>query len=76
MSPKATLSGLRVAVLLEQGTNPVEYHYCRLRLAEAGAVVTVIGNDRLEYELEDHCAAHADAKIEGQALPDQGARLP
>jgi len=63
MSTTATLSGLRIAVLLEQGTNPLEYHYCRLRLVEAGAEVTVVGNERLVYDLEDHSTARADAVI-------------
>ena len=48
------LNHLHFAVLLEEDTNPTEYTYSRLRLIEAGARVTVIGLDRLEYRLEDH----------------------
>jgi protease I len=58
------LTGLQIAVLLERGTNPTEFHYSRLRLREAGAQVTVIGLDRLAYELEDHSVGHADAIID------------
>ena len=54
------LNGLSFAVLLEEGTNPTEYQYIRLRLREAGAQVTVIGLDRLDYGLEDHSFGHAD----------------
>ncbi len=61
------LQGLHFAVLLEEHTNPLEYHYSRLRLKEAGATVTVIGLDRLEYPLEDHSLAHADAVIDDVA---------
>ena len=58
------LTGLHFAVLVERGTNPTEYNYVRLRLREAGARVTVIGLDRLAYELEDHSIGHADARID------------
>ena len=57
------LAGLCFAVLLERGTNPVEFHYSRLRLKEAGAEVIVIGVDRLVYELEDHSTGYADRVI-------------
>lgn len=77
MFPKAMLSGLRVAVLLEQGTNPLEYHYCRLRLVEAGAEVTVMGSQRLDYQLEDHSTARADAVIEDVCdVPFDGVVIP
>lgn len=54
------LSGLSFAVLLEEGTNPTEYQYIRLRLKEAGAKVIVIGLERLEYKLEDHSFGYAE----------------
>jgi protease I len=57
--------------LLEENTNPTEFNYSRLRLVEAGARVTVIGLDRLEYRLEDHSSGYADTTIErvaGQAF--------
>jgi protease I len=58
------VSGLHIAVLLERDTNPTEYNYTRLRLKEAGAQVTVIGLDRLEYQLEDHSTGRADTTID------------
>ncbi len=58
------LNHLHFAVLLEEDTNPTEYTYSRLRLIEAGARVTVIGLDRLEYRLEDHSIGYADTTIE------------
>jgi len=77
MSEKDTLSDLQVAVLVEQGTNPQEFHYCRLRLIEAGAKVVVVGNHRLEYELEDHSAVKADVVIEEvKNLPFDGVVIP
>jgi protease I len=54
------LDGLSFAVLLEEGTNPIEYQYIRLRLKEAGAQVTVIGLNRLDYKLEDQSLGYAD----------------
>ncbi|MBN1583382.1 MAG: DJ-1/PfpI family protein, partial [Anaerolineae bacterium] len=54
------LSGTHWAVLVERGTNPTEFNYARLRLREAEARVTVVGTDRLEYELEDHSLGYAD----------------
>lgn len=54
------LEGLHFAVLLEEGTNPLEYNYIRLRLMEEEALVTVVGTDRLDYMLEDHSYARAD----------------
>jgi len=54
---------LRFAVLLADGTNPVEFHYCRLRMLESGAEVTVVGPSGLDYRLEDHTAARADVTI-------------
>jgi protease I len=65
------LNGLHFAVLLEEDTNPTEFTYSRLRLIEAGAQVTVIGLDRLEYRLEDHSIGYADTtidRIEGEAF--------
>ena len=38
------LEGLRVAVLVERGTNPTEFQYSRLRLREAGSTMAVVGN--------------------------------
>jgi protease I len=58
------LAGLRFAVLVERGTNPTEFNYVRLRLREAGAEVTVIGRERLAYELEDHSIGYADVGID------------
>ena len=58
------LTGLHFAVLLERDTNPTEFNYSRLRLTEAGAQVTVVGLDRLEYRLEDHSYGHADTLID------------
>jgi protease I len=58
------LTGLNFAVLLERGTNPTEFQYGRLRLREAGAQVTVIGQGRFEYELEDHSIGCADASTD------------
>ncbi len=60
----AQLDGLKVAVLLEDGVNEVEFHYSRLRLKEAGADVVVIGNDRLDYHGELFEELHADITIE------------
>jgi protease I len=57
------LEGLHFAVLLEENTNPTEFDYSRLRLKEAGAQVTVIGLDRLDYRLEDHSYGYADVTI-------------
>jgi protease I len=65
------LNGLHFAVLLEEDTNPTEFAYSHLRLIEAGAQVTVIGLDRLEYRLEDHSIGYADTTIDrvaGQAF--------
>ncbi len=64
------LEGLHIAVLLEQDTNPTEFHYTRLRLREAGAHVTVVGLDRLDYRLEDHSAGRADAAADQVAGVD------
>jgi protease I len=61
------MTGLQLAVFLEEGTNPIEYHYSRLRLNEAEMQVTVIGLDRLEYKLEDHSTAWADIGIDDTA---------
>jgi protease I len=58
------LTDLHFAVLLEEDTNPAEFNYSRLRLIEAGAQVTVIGLDRLEYRLEDHSIGYADTTID------------
>ena len=71
------LEGLRLAVLLEQDTNPAEFHTSRLRLKEAGAQVTVVGLDRLDYRLEDHSMGRADVTI-GQlaALDWDGVVIP
>ena len=57
------LTDLHFAVLLEEDTNPTEFNYSRLRLIEAGAQVTVISLDRLEYRLEDHSIGYADTTI-------------
>ncbi len=51
---------LHFAVFVEEGTNPTEFNYCRLRLKEAGFRVTVIGRNKLEYRLEDHSLGYAD----------------
>ena len=51
---------LHFAVLVEEGTNPVEFNYCRLRLKEAGIRVSVVGRDKREYRLEDHSLGYAD----------------
>jgi hypothetical protein len=58
------LRGLHFAVLLERDTNPTEFNYSHLRLKEAGARVTVVGLDRLEYRLEDFSTGYADATID------------
>jgi protease I len=58
------LEGLHFAVLLERDTNPTEFNYSRLRLKEAGAKVTVIGLDRLDYRLEDHSFGYANTTID------------
>jgi len=60
----AQLDGLRIAVLLERGVNETEFHYSRLRMVEAGAEVTVIGNRELEYEGENHGIIPADTTID------------
>ena len=71
------LEGLHFAVLVEEGTNPTEFHYARLRLLEAGARVTVIGRERLDYRLEDHTTTRADATV-ALAVSEQfdGALIP
>jgi protease I len=58
------MADLHFALLLEEDTNPTEFNYSRLRLIEAGAQVTVIGLDRLEYRLEDHSIGYADTTID------------
>ncbi len=58
------LRGLHFAVFLEENTNPTEFNYSRLRLKEAGAQVTVIGLERLDYRLEDQSPGHADTTID------------
>ncbi len=58
------LEGLRFAVFVERDTNPTEFTYTCLRLKEAGAQVTVIGLDRLEYQLEDHSIGYADVLVD------------
>lgn len=58
------LEGLRFAVFVERDTNPTEFTYTCLRLKEAGAQVTVIGLDRLEYQLEDHSIGYADVTVD------------
>ena len=58
------LEGLRVAVLLERGVNETEFHYSRLRMAEAGAEVVVVGNQQLDYIGENHGATQADSTID------------
>jgi protease I len=58
------LTGLSFVVLLERGTNPTEFQYERLRLREAGAQVTVVGQGPTEYELEDHSIGRADVSID------------
>jgi protease I len=71
------LTGLHFAILLEKDTNPTEFDYSRLRLTEAGARVTVVGLDRLEYRLEDHSRGHADAVIDQVAdRPFDGVVIP
>jgi protease I len=71
------LTGLHFAVLLEKDTNPTEFNYSRLRLTEAGAQVTVVGLDRLEYRLEDHSRGRADALIDQVAdRPLDGVVIP
>ena len=71
------LHGLHVAVLVEHGTNPTEFQYCRLRMREAGATVMVVGNEELEVSLEDHSRARADviaSQVAGQ--PFDGVAIP
>jgi protease I len=58
------LEKLNVAVLVERGTNPTEFHYSRLRLREAGAEVLVVGNQEREYALEDHSLTSAEVTID------------
>ena len=58
------LDGLRVAVLLEQGVNEIEFHYSRLRMREAGADVIVVGNKQLDYIGENHGNTQADILID------------
>jgi len=58
------LEDLHFAVFVERHTNPTEFHYARLRLKEAGAQVTVIGLDRLQYRLEDHSMGYADITVD------------
>lgn len=71
------LTGLHFAVLLEKDTNPTEFNYSRLRLTEAGAQVTVVGLDRLEYRLEDHSYGRADTVIDQVAdRPFDGVVIP
>jgi protease I len=60
----AMLEGMHFAVFVEENTNPTEYNYCRLRLKEAGARVTVIGLTRLKYRLEDYSPGYADVMID------------
>jgi protease I len=71
------LQGLRVAVLVERGTNPTEFQYSRLRLKEAGATVVVVSNDALEVTLEDHSRVRADATVSQVAgQPFDGVLIP
>jgi protease I len=58
------LEGLRIAVLVERGTNEIEFHFCRLRMREAGANVVVVGNQQLAYTGEGHGSLLADKTIE------------
>lgn len=70
------LNGLHFALLLEEDTNPTEFTYSRLRLIEAGARVSVIGLDRLEYRLEDHSIGYADTTIDFTSQNDKyGCRI-
>ena len=57
-------NGIRVAILVERGTNPSEFNYARWRMRESGAEVTVIAPECSAYELEDHSVGRADASIE------------
>jgi protease I len=71
------LEGLRVALLVERGTNPTEFQYSRLRLKEAGAAVVVVGNYELEYALEDHSLTRADVTVRQVAgQPFDGVVIP
>jgi protease I len=61
---KILLQDVRVAILIEQGVNEIEFHTIRLRLREAGADVVVVGNHELEYCGEDHERLRADRTID------------
>ena len=56
-----SLNGLRVALLIEDEYQILEGWYPHLRLQEAGAQVTVIGNGRKDtFESKEHYPMHAD----------------
>ncbi len=57
------LANVKIALLIEEGTNPTEFNYCRLRLREANALVDTVGLDQMKYRLEDQSSGYADIKI-------------
>ena len=56
---------IHLAILFEEGTNPMEYSYIRLRMAEEDIKTTVITRRELSHLLEDRVNfGHADALID------------
>lgn len=56
---------MRAAILFEEGTNPIEYHYIRFRMAEAGIRTILVSQGARSHVLEDHATVgRADALID------------
>ena len=57
------LKGKRIAFLIEEGFEDLEFWVTVMRLREEGAVVTIVGSGRKTYQGKNGLAATADADI-------------
>ncbi len=65
-APEAPLAGLKVAILVEDGYETLEFWYPYYRLKEAGATVVVAAHERRAYNSKNDVPAEPD--LEGRDL--------
>ncbi|HWQ10650.1 MAG TPA: DJ-1/PfpI family protein, partial [Holophaga sp.] len=58
------LKGKRIAFLIEEGFEDLEFWVTVMRLREEGAVVTIVGGDGKHYRGKNGLAASADVNVE------------
>lgn len=64
------IAGSRVAVLVEEGFEDLEFWYPVIRLREAGATVVVLGNGRDHYRGKHGLGATPDAAVDSAVAGD------